>query len=40
MLKNIMTSRGPISAKGDENPSQEDEALRRAREADKRGGRR
>ncbi len=35
-----MTSPGPISAQGDGNPSQEDEALRRARENDQRGGRR
>ncbi|MEH0557447.1 hypothetical protein [Streptomyces sp. B21-101] len=40
MLKNIMASRAPLGAQGDGNPSQEDEALRRAREQDKRGGQR
>lgn len=33
-----MTSRAPLGAQGDEHPSQEDEALRRAREHDQRGG--
>jgi hypothetical protein len=40
LLKNMMTSHVRLGAQGDGNPSQEDEALRRARENDQRGERR